>query len=110
MKNVLVTGASGYSQTPINAFKASKEAEEFVSLCNEEAKRIQTELRILEKEYDDVFIFPDREETEEEIEIHGNRSLELGEKMVKIDKSHKYDSGISDHRSLRYEVKEIDLY
>jgi hypothetical protein len=99
-----------YTTTALAAFKDEAKAKTYCINCNEEVKRIRKEMKILETEYEDIFIIGEREETDEEIEAHGKKSLEFSKKQIEIYDSHLYDTGIQTNRGLDYQFTEIKLY
>lgn len=105
-----------YEKTPIKAFLTEEKAEVFHTLCLEEGNRIIAELEAWKKENEDLFNLDDYDEknmTEEEIDDYydsrSERDMEYAEKQVNIMKSHKYDEGIHQAKSLTYDILELEL-
>jgi len=100
-----------YTTTALAAFKDEAKAKTYCDSCNAEVERIKKEMKILETEYADIFILPEREETEEEIDKHGKRSMEFANKQIKIYDTHLHDNNeINTDIGLNYQYTEIKLY
>lgn len=104
-----------YEQIPVKAFLKEEKAEDFLVLCLEEGNRIIAELKAWKDENKDLFTLEDYDEDmteEEQDEYYDNRAqrdMEYAEKEVNIMKSHKYDSGIHNAKSLTYDILELEI-
>lgn len=111
-----------YRSDPVKAFKDEEKAKEFISLCNEEAKRIREEIQAWKDIHADLFKLPEfveisEDEDEDEYFDKIDKQFEnehkdgvlFFEKVIEIYNTHKYDSDITDHDDLHYNYIELEL-